>query len=145
MYFAGVPEQQPFKKAFHTSLTTPKTATYDAIIKFDSKLLDTANAYNTTTGVYVIPEEGIYVLTWTITGDVHTIAKTQLMVNNALLAKIDTDSQEVTDIHSSTGMVVVKLSMHDLVHIQFSGAGSSLRGTLGPHYGQCSFSGWKLD
>ena len=79
---SGVPELPPTKIAFHASLSHDNTpALNNAILKFDSVLLDTTHAYTNTTGVFTVPETGIYVITWTTSVHRHGGAYTLISIN----------------------------------------------------------------
>ena len=100
-------------------------------------------AYNSADGIYTVPESGIYVFTWTIYGWAHTQATTELMINSAVAGKSLADSQEIYDIHTSTGITVASVNMGDHVYVKFSA--TYLRGRLETSHGHSTFSGWKLD
>ena len=91
---------------------------------------------------YTVHESGIYVFTWTIYGFSRTTATTELMINS-LVAKTLADSQEINDIHTSTGITVANVNMGDHVYVKFSA--TYLKGRLETSYGHSTFSGWKLD
>ena len=125
-------------------MTTNDPTSANKIITFQQKSLDTALAYNTAFGIYIVPESGIYVFTWTIYGWVHTIASTELMINSAVAGKSVANSDEINDVHTSTGITVATVNKGDHVYVKFSA--TNLTGRLDNSYGgHCTFSGWKLD
>ena len=103
--------------------------------------MDIASAYNTADGIFIVPESGHYVFTWTITTNYRSFATTFLMVNSRLAGKTIADAQEIHDIHTSTGIIIASVSQGDHVFIKF---GSYSSGNITNHYGQNAFSGWKL-
>ena len=139
----GVPEVPPVRIAFHAILSHDTPSYINVIIKFDTTKLDTANAYNNNTGVFTVPESGIYVLIWIISVDGHSWGFTHIMVNGQSHGKTLADSDEPNDATSATGITVIHLTQGDQVHVQFEP--STVKGNLDTDYSLNSFSGWKLD
>ena len=59
--------------------------------------LNTTNSYNNGSGIFEVPEDGIYVLSWTMTTGDDTLAPTNLMVNGDKRGQTIADSDEVRD------------------------------------------------
>ena len=140
---SGVPELPPTKIAFHASLSHDNMiALNNAILKFDSVLLDTANAYKNMTGVFTVPETGIYVITWTTSVHPHAGAYTFILINGKSYGNSYSDSDGGGDNDSDTGIIVLKLMQGDDVHVEFGPRLSF--GQLDTLFGQTTFSAWKL-
>ena len=139
----GVPEQMVLPIAFHSKLANNAHIHPGMIIKFQTKTLDTSTSYNQSEGVYVVPESGIYVFTWTLNTGGHTQAVSKIMINEHAKGHTIADSEENNDMRTSTGILVASVNMGDRVHIELSNI-AMLKGFLEVNYGQCSFSGWKL-
>ena len=135
-----MPEQQPI--AFHTILAHDEQAQIGKTIKFQTITLDTRNTYNQSTGVYTVPESGIYVFTWTLTVGGHTQALTMIMINGQLKGATMADSEEDLDYRTASGTLVTSVNQGDLVHIQLSTR--LVTGIIGSRDGQTTFSGWKM-
>lgn len=142
MILVGVPELPPVKIAFHAALSHNIPSQNNAVIVFDHVLLDTAHAYSNNSGLFTAPESGIYVLTWT-TNVYHGWAYTSIMVNGLPYGHTLADSDEVTDHHTATGIIVFHLSKGDNVNVQFKP--DTNKGYLDSAWGMNSFSGWKID
>ena len=125
-------------------MTTSQPVLADKIIKFQNISLDTANAYSTGDGIYIVPQTGIYVFTWTITCAGHTRTSTQLMINTGEAGRTIADSDENSDYHTSTGITIVSVKQGNHVYVKFEPSAYS-KGNIGSAYGNSTFSGWKLD
>ena len=143
-FLIGVPELPAPKIAFHAIATTEEPTLANKVITFQNKSLDTANAYNTGDGVYTVPQTGIYVFTWTITGGKRTRAPTQLMINTGEAGRTIADSDENDDYHTSTGITVASVTQGNHVYVKFETTGYG-KGHIDSAYGKSTFSGWKLD
>ena len=138
--FSGVPEQQPI--AFHTILAHDEQAQIGKTIKFQTTTLDTRNTYNQSTGVYRVPESGVYVFTWTVSVGGHTQVWTLIMINGQPKGDIIADSEEDWDYRTASGTLVTSVNQGDLVHIQQSTR--LVKGIIEGNTGQSTFSGWKM-
>ena len=94
-------------------------------------------------GIYVVPETGLYVFSWTITVYGHSQALTQIMVNGHQQGDTLADSEVASDLHTSTGTLVNSFAKGDHVYIQLYPI-YYVKGSLEAIKGQCSFSGWKI-
>ena len=129
--------------AFHATMSVSRIPVQaNLVIVFQHEALDTTNSYNRGDGIFIVPEHGIYVLSWTITTGGDTWAPTYLMVNGGKRGQTMADSDDEDDYLTSTGVLVTQLSQGDHVYVQF--APSYLDGTIVSDRGQCSFSGWKI-
>ena len=141
-----MPEPQPTPKpkiAFHTVLTSNEPAIGNKIVKFQQTSLDTANAYNSADGIYIVPETGIYVFTWTMISHVHSIVSSELLINSNVAGKTLADSDENGDYHTSTGITVASVMQGDHVFVQF--VAGYVKGSVETSTGHTTFSGWKLN
>lgn len=95
--------------------------------------------------MFTAPTDGVYVFTWTILTNGYSFAFTQIVVNSQVITSLVTDSQEINDTHSTTGMVVVSINREDLVFIRTHPTAISLGKIFSLEtHGRPSFSGWKL-
>lgn len=95
--------------------------------------------------MFTAPTDGVYVFTWTILTNEYSFAFTQIVVNSQVITSLVTDSQEINDTHSTTGMVVVSINREDLVFIRTHPTAISHGEILSLEtQGRPSFSGWKL-
>ena len=138
----GVPELPPVKIAFHATLGSATRAQTGQFFVFDQERLDTASAYDQTDGLFIAPESGVYVLTWTVTVQSSSYATTELAINGRSHGKTIANSGSTGNAHTSTGTVVASLVQHDRVHIQFAPKFNA--GSIDVIDGLNSFSGWKL-
>ena len=137
-----MPEQPAVPIAFHSVLDRDQPALPGSTIKFKIETLDTRGAYNQNDGIYIVPETGIYVFSWTTSGHGHTQILSRLMVNGTARGDTISDSEEDNDYRTSTGLLVTSVNSGDHVYIEL--ATKLVKGRLEANNGECSFSGWKL-
>lgn len=115
------------------------------VLVFDNVQTNIGSAYNKYSGTFTAPTNGVYVFTWTLFTNGNSYAFSQIVVNSQAFTSLITDSEKISDIHSSTGVIVVSLNREDLVFIRthptILSSGTIL--SVDTH-GQPSFSGWKL-
>ncbi|XP_033727903.1 uncharacterized protein LOC117317270 [Pecten maximus] len=130
--------------AFHATLSTT-TYTADATVVYGQETLDQGDGYNPGDGIYIVPESGTYVFTWTTICERHGYFQTVLAVNGVVRGSSWTEATDVNDYHQTTAVVILLLNQGDHVFIR-----------MGHHYGHgtivndntlgsSTFSGWKLD
>ncbi|XP_021379360.1 uncharacterized protein LOC110466877 [Mizuhopecten yessoensis] len=131
--------------AFHVSLSTDKEYHEDSTVVYDNEKLDHGDGYSPGDGIYIVPNSGTYVFTWTSICDVHQQFQTVIVVNGAYMGSSWTDAENVNDGHQTTTVVVLTLNQGDHVYIRMGstiGHGNLLSRT---NLGESTFSGWKLD
>ena len=143
-HFIGVPEIPNPKIAFHARLTHSLATARGRTITFNQETLDTAHSYQSDDGIFIIPETGVYVFSWTINGEGNTWANTEIVVNGHAQGQTIADSEEDRDYRTSTGILVTAVTAGDHINIRFKDT-SYLKGAIRVDNGQCTFSGWKLD
>ncbi|OWF50143.1 uncharacterized protein LOC110450864 [Mizuhopecten yessoensis] len=133
--------------AFHVALSTSKVVTEDDVVVYDQETLDQGNGYNPREGLYITPESGTYVLTWTTLCNAHEAIQTVLVVNGAVKGVSWTDSNEINDYHQTTAVVVLTLNQGDRVFIRLGHADGhgAIVSNSAQYTGISTFSGWKLD
>jgi hypothetical protein len=100
------------------------------------------NAYHPTTGVFMVPQTGIYVFTWTIRIDGSRSHSTQLVVNTESVGIVHLNAGG-TGIGEVTGIVVVHVNTGDDVFVRTHENYNS--GFISSDVaGRSSFAGWKL-
>ncbi|XP_033762759.1 uncharacterized protein LOC117344205 [Pecten maximus] len=128
--------------AFHTKMSSAKTLVNGVIMIFDNEILDQGNGYNPRDGIYTVPESGTYVLTWKVLSEKNSYIVTALVVNGEEMGISLTNSEDITDKHQTTEIVVLRLDQGDHVFIRVkTKAGSVVSDTT---YGKLTFSGWKI-
>nr|XP_022302071.1 uncharacterized protein LOC111110036 [Crassostrea virginica] len=114
-------------------------------IVFDSVKANIGSAYNSISGFFTAPANGLYVFSWTIFSSPNSFIFTQIIVNSNALDSMVTDSEHVADTHSGTKVIVVGLNRGDMVYVRTHPTTLS-HGDVSssPEFGQPSFCGWKL-
>ncbi|XP_033755929.1 uncharacterized protein LOC117338667 [Pecten maximus] len=139
-----VPLMQPV--AFHATLSDGRSFKTDSAINFDHETIDNGSGYSPDDGIYIVPESGTYVLTWTMLGRAHQEFNTLLVVNGAVKGAAFSDTSENGDFYQSTSIVVLTLTEGDHVLIRMGYTAQPV-GTIEStdhRYGVSTFSGWKL-
>lgn len=111
-------------------------------IAFDIVKTNNGNGYHASTGVFIAPETGIYVFTWTIREYSNCRHSTQLMVNNAAIGVIHVDTGSSGDM-SGTGVVVTHVNTGDDVYVRTYVVYNNCQ-ISSDIAGRSSFAGWKL-
>ncbi|CAC5426275.1 C1QL [Mytilus coruscus] len=112
---------------------------------FDVVKTNVRSAYNKHSGLFISPDHGIYVFTWTIVSDLHGYIYSEIMINSAPFGSILTNSEDITDDHTVTGIVVAEVNQGDVVYIR-TNPNVSIKGQiLSDTFHRTSFSGWKID
>ncbi|XP_062584089.1 complement C1q-like protein 2 [Saccostrea cucullata] len=111
-------------------------------LRFDVVKTNVGNGYHSPTGIFIVPESGIYVFSWTIRiygGRRHA---TQLMVNTDEVGIIHTHLVGDSDFEG-TGIVVIQVNAGDDVFVRAHASWNvgAIRSDIA---GRTSFSGWKL-
>ncbi|XP_022345419.2 uncharacterized protein LOC111137974 [Crassostrea virginica] len=134
----------PTPVAFYAQRSTSipeNEVTANLVIVFDVVKTNAGNGYHPSTGVFIVPESGIYVFSWSFRNSDNHSHSTELMVNNNEEGLIY--SRTAGSSISTTGVAVLHVNKGDDVYIRVS----SLRHT-GTIYsdvlGRCVFTGWKL-
>ncbi|XP_060562505.1 uncharacterized protein LOC132722094 [Ruditapes philippinarum] len=129
--------------AFHVYLSSNKCFNDHQIIEYDTEVLDTGNGYNEHDGIYIVPESGIYVFTWTFIADLAEYAVTEIVVNGATQGWTISDGSIQRLLYNpSSGLVLARVNAGDHVFIRrVQGLGCT---AYSDQYVQPTFSGWQL-
>lgn len=137
----------PRSMAFHASLSNRSSFKTNAAVVFDNEALDNGNGYTPTDGIYIVPESGIYVFTWTMLAGSHQEFDTHLVVNGQVKGSSFSDTSENGDYYQSTAVVVISVSAGDHIFIRMGYTTQAVGDIVSTdsRYGQSTFSGWQLD
>lgn len=129
--------------AFYAYMTgrTPSITIQHPLV-FDVVKTNNGNGYHATTGVFIAPEPGVYVFTWSMRENGDCYHSTQLMVNSEEIGIIHLHSVSGGDF-VSTGVVVTNVNAGDDVYVRTHQYWNHcyIESTTG---GRSSFAGWKL-
>lgn len=125
--------------------TTEHSPSLHHVLVFDDVRTNIGFAFNRISGMFTAPIDGAYAFTWTIFSDKHSYIFSQIVINTQSFTSLITDSDEISDYHSSTGLIIVSLNSGDVVYIRTHPTERS-HGNIfsGSIRGRPSFSGWKL-
>ena len=91
------------------------------VVKCDQVLLNDGQAYNTYTGIFTVPETGVYLLTFSITTDLLDHWMTvQMIVNNRMIVEASIDTKYVQHSEMGGNTVIVRLNQGESVWLQIS-------------------------
>ncbi|XP_062576098.1 uncharacterized protein LOC134280210 [Saccostrea cucullata] len=115
------------------------------VLVFDDVKTNIGNAYHPSTGLFIVPESGVYVFTWMFrTGAAHDHS-IQLLINKDVFGSLYLQSVNGLEAQE-TGIVVAQVNAGDDVYVR-----THATLTLGTSdyiqsnsYGRTSFAGWKL-
>ncbi|XP_061177073.1 uveal autoantigen with coiled-coil domains and ankyrin repeats-like [Saccostrea echinata] len=125
----------------YMSQKTP-TISVQYSLRFDVVKTNVGNGYHSATGVFIVPETGIYVFTWTIRVLGDNYHSTQLMVNTDVLGVIHVNAGGGGNL-GGTGTVVAHVNAGDDIFVRTHA--SFNKGVIySDGGGRSSFAGWKL-
>ncbi|XP_061176295.1 uncharacterized protein LOC133185211 [Saccostrea echinata] len=135
-------ETPPSFYALLTS-TVPIRGSNQTII-YDKTGTNNGNAYNTSTGIFTVPETGTYVFTWTAFSYVEEYVRLEIVVAGTIYGGTLSDTQETGDADTETAIVVANAKVGDEVFIRTQSRGPG-DGRLYVEF-ECTstFSGWKI-
>lgn len=122
--------------------TTIPSVTGHSTLVFDVMKTNNGNGYHPPTGVFIAPESGIYVFTWTMREYGDCFHSTQLMVNNDEIGIIHMHSVSAGDF-LGTGVVVMHVNAGDDVYVRTHAKWNNFC-FVSNEGGRSSFAGWKL-
>ncbi|XP_062592072.1 uncharacterized protein LOC134253560 [Saccostrea cucullata] len=129
--------------AFHAYMSsTLKSPGGNQILKFDVVKTNAGNGYHPSTGVFIAPESGLYVFSWTLRVRNNADHASELVVNNdvydILYMYAHTHDGHVT------GIIVADVQSGDDVYVRIKAACSNHGDVWSDVCGHSSFKGWKI-
>ncbi|KAK3086694.1 hypothetical protein FSP39_022079, partial [Pinctada imbricata] len=131
--------------AFFAVKSNGETALADHTILFDKDIVNKGFAYNRYMGTFIAPRAGIYFFSWTIHSYVRSFISTRLMVNGKQMSAIFSDSEEVGDYHSATGVAILDLNIGDAIYIKSHPTHGQKGSILCTDFASCTFSGYVIN
>jgi hypothetical protein len=139
--------QTPFPGgvAFSAYVSTYETdLSKDHTIKFDRIVTNIGNHYNPNSGTFTAPQHGLYVFTWNLYCHGGGYIHSQVVVNSNAVNAMFTSAQGLTNVRTTTGIVVVEVNQGDVVYVRTHPT-QAPAGNLYSHSNwRSTFSGWKL-
>ena len=118
-------------------------ATGNHVMVFDLVKTNAGNGYHPSTGVFIVPESGYYVFSWSFRNSDRHYHSTELMVNKTVESVIHLHTGAGSWL-SGTGVAVLHVNKGDDVYVRIS-ALSHYGDIHSDNYGRSSFTGWKLN
>ena len=137
----------PLQVAFYAqkSSNTPKSeAAADRVIVYDNVKTNAGNGYHPSTGVFIVPESGMYVFTWSFRNGYDEYQSTQLMVNNNEEGMLHIN-QATAGSTSATGIAVLQVDKGDDVYVKIFSLTSHTGTVISDQWGKSFFAGWRLN
>ena len=129
-----------------------QSMTNGATLIYDKTVSNQHGYYNTRTGIFTAPSNGMYAFTWTLCVDSRTTDNgplnrgeygTELMYGTAVIGRLHADTETLYDDDCSTGFVVKYVLANREIRIRNDYAHQGkLLSTEG--HTRTTFSGWKL-
>ncbi|CAC5382650.1 C1QL [Mytilus coruscus] len=132
--------------AFYAYMNTHETnpGRHQTLI-FDEVKINLGSAYSKNSGLFTSPDHGIYVFTWTVVADEYGFVYSEIVINSTPFGSILTNSQDVRDFHTVTGIVVAEVNKGDEIYIR-TNPNYPIKGRIVSDSSlRTSFSGWKID
>lgn len=116
-------------------------ATPQHVLIFDVVKTNVGNAYHSSTGVFEVPESGVYVFIWSFQNGGGAYHSTQLMINSEEWGVVHAHSTSTSWMQSSS-VVVAHVNKGDDVFVKTSEASQGL--LYSDANSRTVFAGWKL-
>lgn len=127
----------------YLSRDEPNPGTHMTFV-FDVDHTNIGGHYSHHTGVFSCPSHGVYVFSWSIYCDVSGYVYSELVVNSSSVSGTFVGSRGVSNILSSTDLVIVVLNAGDEAYIR-TPLNSASSGKVRSHAQfRSTFSGWRL-
>lgn len=128
--------------AFHAYLSTSTQSglRQHHTLVFDSVRVNKGNGYNKGDGIFVVPQTGLYVFTWTVTVQVNAWASVEIVVNGEVIGSAFADGNGAWD--QGSGIILVEVNTGDHVFLRMQENG--INAVNSNARGRTTFSGWKL-
>ncbi|KAK3098511.1 hypothetical protein FSP39_020225 [Pinctada imbricata] len=129
----------------YISATIPASqAVANHVLVFDIAKTNIGNAYHPHTGIFIVPEAGVYVFTWNLpNGGVPSYHTLQLVINSEVWGAVHAHSVANSEFIESTGVAVVQANAGDDVFVR-SAAFSYNGDIVSNKFAKTFFAGWKL-
>lgn len=131
--------------AFYAYMSSDLQSGIHHTIPFDVVKTNDGNGYHYNTGIFVAPESGVYVFTWTIRMTFDSQHSFELVVNNVAYGATFMRTHTPED-QNVSGTVVVHVNQNDDVflrtHVSYAYNAGNIRSD---QYSRSSFAGWKLN
>ncbi|XP_062581628.1 heavy metal-binding protein HIP-like [Saccostrea cucullata] len=101
------------------------TGSSGSVIRFDRVNLNVGNAYDSTTGKFTVPTDGLYFFGWHILPSYQTITTTSLTVNRVPKSLNHCDTKRSLGQQPCSKMSVIRLAMGDQVWISYPSRGDN--------------------
>ncbi|XP_055999680.1 heavy metal-binding protein HIP-like [Ostrea edulis] len=127
--------------AFHarTSSSLQNVASY-AVVVFGKVTLNTGGGYDTSTGKFTAPEDGIYSFTWTIATVAGKYFTTDIVINGKMIGYNHVNGASYKNYETASTTAIINMEKNDKVWIRARNSGK----TTYAYQDSCSFSGFRL-
>ncbi|XP_056014962.1 heavy metal-binding protein HIP-like [Ostrea edulis] len=126
--------------AFHARTSSSlQTLGSQAVVVFGKITLNSGSAYNSNTGIFTAPTDGIYSFTWTILTNIGSYFNTQIVINGKLVGYNLADGKSGSSQHESSSATAVIRMKKDRVWIRTHGQDGKYA-----YASWSSFSGFQL-
>ncbi|XP_061196430.1 complement C1q-like protein 3 [Saccostrea echinata] len=131
--------------AFYAYLSSDLQPGIHHTIPFDVAITNAGNGYHHSTGVFVAPESGLYVFTWTIRMTHESAHSMELVVNNMVYGATFMRTHTPED-QNVSGTVVVHVNRNDDVYVRTHQTYAYNAGNIrSDEFSRSTFAGWKLN
>ncbi|VDH92407.1 Hypothetical predicted protein [Mytilus galloprovincialis] len=112
---------------------------------FNSVITNIGNAYNQYSGIFTVPSNGMYVLSYTITSDSGANIPVEIVKNAGVIGSLLTRTYSNYR-HSVSSTVVVSMNAGDVCYVRTSGSGATTSGNIfSGTEARTSFTGWRIE
>lgn len=109
---------------------------------FDTAITNENNGYHPFSGIFIAPEKGIYVFTFSIRLECHSYGPYELLKNSKVVGVVYSDIRQVCVQDHITGTIVISANKGDDIYVRTHATYHHSGVIFSDDNGRSSFAGW---
>ncbi|KAK3599001.1 hypothetical protein CHS0354_007457 [Potamilus streckersoni] len=129
--------------AFHAYQRDSRSYSFHEILQYEIEEVNVGGGFNHFDSIFSVPVTGVYIFTWTIVPNLSSYVQAELIINGVVKGNAYAESNEIHNVHPTTGIVVAQANKGDHVFVR-RGEHSASIVKSDDIYQRTTFSGWLL-